>query len=280
MEWKNLYRGFMIGTTDLVPGVSGGTIAIMLGIYHRLLEAISGVFSREWKRHFMFLLPLAAGVVSALLLLSRLIEWLLAHHYEPTQFFFLGLIVGIIPFLLKEVDARNRYQARHYIGIIIGGVVAGCLAFLPSDPSAGPITNPGPLVLLGLFMAGWLASMAMLLPGISGSMVLLLLGVYPTAIYALSNLDLLLIAVIGAGVLLGFISSSKGIRYFLNRFPLMMYAVIIGLVTGSIFVIFPGFASNIWMNFLCLLTFGAGLAISILFRIRRSADHELERVSP
>ncbi|GIP32166.1 DUF368 domain-containing protein [Paenibacillus sp. J2TS4] len=268
MEWRNIYRGLLIGATDLIPGVSGGTLAIMLGIYDRLLEAISGFFSREWKRHIGFLIPLAVGMGTALILLSRLIKYLLAHHYEPTQFFFVGLIIGIVPFLLKQSDAKRNFSKRHIIMMLVAVVLAASLAFLPTDNSAEPITSLSFLTILGLFFSGWLASMAMLLPGISGSFVLLLLGVYPTAIHALSELNVPLIATIGAGVIIGFIVSSKGIRYLLSHYSHTTYAVIIGLIFGSVAVVFPGFPSHIETIAVSAVTFVAGLSLALAFGSR------------
>lgn len=90
-EWRNIYRGMLMGASDVVPGVSGGTIAVVLGIYDRLIEAINGFFTKEWKKHLKFLLPLGIGVVTSILLLARLIEWLFEHYPGPTQFFFPGI---------------------------------------------------------------------------------------------------------------------------------------------------------------------------------------------
>lgn len=265
MEWKNLYRGLIMGISDLIPGVSGGTIAVVLGFYDRLLEAISGFFSKDWKRYLGFLVPLALGIGLALLLLSRLIHYLLEQHFIPTQFFFMGLIIGVIPYLVKRVDAKRNFQSRHWIIVLVAGVLIGSMAFTNPDRSAEPMTTLSFLSVLGLFFSGWLASMAMLLPGISGSLVLLLLGVYPTAIYALSSLNIALIAVIGAGVAIGFIVSSKAIRYLLARYPIMMYALIIGLIVGSTFVVFPGFASHLGTLLISIVTFGSGLTITTYF---------------
>ncbi|WP_373233538.1 undecaprenyl phosphate translocase family protein, partial [Cohnella sp.] len=113
MEWKNIYRGFIMGISDLIPGVSGGTIAVILGIYNQLLEAISGFFSREWKQQLRFLVPLGIGVASALLILSKLIKYVLEHYYVPTQFFFMALVIGVIPMLFKESGARTHFKWQH-----------------------------------------------------------------------------------------------------------------------------------------------------------------------
>lgn len=264
MQWKNLYRGFFIGVSDLIPGVSGGTIAFILGIYEELLESISGFFSRDWKKHIGFLLPLAIGMGTTLLLFSRLIEFLLESYHVQTQFFFLGLIIGVLPFIAKEVNIKQNFKIGHYLLVILVGAALASLAFVnPIDQEV--ITKLTASNALGLFFAGWAGSMAMLLPGISGSFILLLLGVYSTAIGALSNFNIPIIAVIGAGVIVGFIVSSKVIRFLLARFKFVTFSVIIGLIFGSFFVIYPGFPEDGTYLIMCLLTFFIGLLVASLF---------------
>lgn len=265
MEWRNIYRGIIMGISDLIPGVSGGTIAVILGIYDRLLEAISGFFSKEWKKHIGFLIPLGIGVGSALLLLSKVIDYLLTHYFAPTQFFFMGLIIGILPILFKQVDVKHNFKASHVIILVIAAAGVASMAFFSPDKSGEPITSLGSmLTIVGLFLAGWLGSMAMLLPGISGSFILLLLGVYPTAINALSTLNIPIAAVIGSGVIVGFIVSSKAIRYLLANFEHTTYAVIIGLVIGSIAVVFPGIPNGAGLIISSILTFIAGFSVVTL----------------
>ncbi len=107
IEWRNILKGMTMGISDLIPGVSGGTIALVLGIYQRLIAAINGLFTKEWKKHLVFLMPLVLGIIVALLSISHLIEWLLVAYPQPTFFLFLGLIIGIIPTLLKDIDYRQ-----------------------------------------------------------------------------------------------------------------------------------------------------------------------------
>ncbi|CAM3157632.1 DUF368 domain-containing protein [Filibacter tadaridae] len=264
MQWRNLYRGFFMGISDLIPGVSGGTIAFILGIYDELLASISGFFSRNWKKQIGFLLPLGIGIVVALLSLSRVIEYLLENHHVPTQFFFLGLIIGVIPFIAKQADAKKNFKAGHILLIVVIGVLLASTAFIkPLDST--PITELTSSNAIGLFFAGWAGSMAMLLPGISGSFVLLLLGVYSTAIGALSNLNLPIIAVIGAGVIVGFIVSSKVISFLLSNFTYVTFAAIIGLIIGSIVVIFPGIPTGGASIIISIVTFVAGFIVAKLF---------------
>lgn len=264
MHWKNIYRGFLIGASDLIPGVSGGTIAFILGIYEDLLKAISGFFSREWRKHIGFLLPLAIGMGGTLLLFSRVIEYLLDNYNAQTQFFFLGLIIGIIPYITNEVNMKKNFKVGHYLLVIVVGVTLASLAFInPVD--YGVIKKLTASNALGLFLAGWAGSMAMLLPGISGSFILLLLGVYHTAIGALSDFNIPIIAVIGSGVIVGFIVSSKVIQFLLERFKYSTFSVVIGLVFGSIFVIYPGFPDDGTFFVMSLLALFTGLVVASLF---------------
>lgn len=264
MQWRNLYRGFFIGISDLIPGVSGGTIAFILGIYDELLASISGFFSRNWRKHIGFLLPLAIGMGLTLLLFSRVIEYLLKNYHEQTQFFFLGLVIGVLPFIAKQANIKTNFKIAHFLLILVVGAALASLALISPQDST-PITTLTSSNAIGLFFAGWAGSMAMLLPGISGSFILLLLGVYSTAIGALSNLNLPIIAVIGAGVIVGFIVSSKIISYLLNHFKHATFAVIIGLIIGSVFVMYPGLPEDGTYLVMSLLTFFIGLLVASLF---------------
>lgn len=264
MQWRNIYRGFFMGVSDLIPGVSGGTIAFILGIYDELLASISGFFSRDWKKYIGFLLPLGIGVGVALVSLSKVMEYLLENHHAPTQFFFMGLIIGVLPFIAKQADVKRNFGVKHIVLILILGVALASTKLIhPLDPT--PITVLTGSNAVGLFFAGWAGSMAMLLPGISGSFILLLLGVYSTAIGALSNLNLPIIAVIGAGVVVGFIVSSKIISYLLTHFTYVTFAAIIGLILGSLVVVYPGMPTGGSGIILSLFTFVAGFIVAILF---------------
>lgn len=262
MNWKNIYRGIMMGTSDLIPGVSGGTIAVLLGIYDELISSINGLFSKDWPKKLRFLIPLGIGMGAALLMLSKVMEWLLKYYPEPTYFLFLGLIIGIIPFLFKEAEATKTFSMKHYALLVVGALMIACLAFF-KEPNQGQIIENIDLSTYALlFVGGFLASAAMILPGISGSMVFWILGVYPTVIGALSNLKFDLIIVIGLGVVIGIVTMSKVIHYFLQHYRTSAYALIIGSVIGSIVVVFPGFASDHFLLIASVVTFGIGLLIA------------------
>jgi putative membrane protein len=269
-EWKNIYRGMIMGASDVIPGVSGGTIAVMLGIYDRLIAAINGIFSKEWKTHLRFLIPLGIGVVTSILLLAKVIEWLFEHYPAPTQFLFMGLIIGIIPYLAKKSEMKSTFKPYHYVLLLIGAVIVASMVFLKSDETA-VIQNMTAGTYTLLFFSGFIASAAMILPGISGSFILLIIGVYSTVISSISNFKLDVIFVVGIGILLGIIVMSKLIKFFLENYSSATYALIIGLVIGSIVVIYPGIPENAVLIIVSILTFLAGLFFArVLGRIEYS----------
>ncbi|MFD1851775.1 DUF368 domain-containing protein [Oceanobacillus bengalensis] len=263
MEWKNIYRGLIMGASDVIPGVSGGTIAVLLGIYDRLIASINGILSKEWKRHIGFLIPLGIGIVTAIFLLANVIEWLFEHYPGPTQFFFLGLILGVLPYLLHKAEAKKNFKINHILLLIVGiGIVASMAFFNPVEGDIIEDITASTYVLL--FFSGFIGSSAMIIPGISGSFMLLLIGVYSTIISAISNLQLDIIAVTGLGIAFGFLVMSRIIEYFLKNFFTATFAIIIGLVIGSIFVIFPGWPTSTTMVLLSVATFAIGLFVAYI----------------
>ncbi|MBH0231594.1 DUF368 domain-containing protein [Halobacillus yeomjeoni] len=257
-EWRNIYRGMLMGASDVVPGVSGGTIAVVLGIYDRLIEAINGVFSKEWKKHLKFLIPLGMGVSISIILLASLIEWLFEHYPDPTKFFFLGLIIGVLPYLAHKADMKRTFKVKHYVLLLIGaGIVASMAVFQTGE--SGQIQDLDSSTYLLLFFSGWLASSAMILPGISGSFILLVIGVYSTVVGGISDFKIDIIAVVGLGILFGILVMSKIVKFFLDNYTIGTFAVIIGLVIGSVFVIFPGVPGTLILWIVSFITFISGL---------------------
>lgn len=264
MEWRNIYRGFLMGISDLIPGVSGGTIAFLLGIYDRLLTSINGIFSKQWRKHIGFLVPLAIGMGTTIILFSRVIKFLLANYYAPTQYFFIGLIIGVLPFMAKQAKMKTTFKVWHYLVLLIVGGLLAMTAFIkPADSTI--ITSLTPATILVLFLSGWAASTAMLLPGISGSFVLLLLGMYSTAIAAISDFNIPVILVIGLGVMLGFVISSRIIQFLLKYHATLTYSIIIGLIIGSVFVIYPGIPESGTPFVMSAVSLIMGLLVSNLF---------------
>ncbi|MBP3953223.1 DUF368 domain-containing protein [Bacillus sp. YZJH907-2] len=263
-QWRNIIKGMMMGISDLIPGVSGGTIALVLGIYQSLIAAINGLLSKKWKEHVLFLIPLMLGIVLALLTVSHLVEWLLVEYPQPTFFFFLGLIIGIIPTLLKDINYKQTFTSKHYLILGLGAILVAATFFVKEDQLAEIMTQLVWSDYLLLFFGGWLASSAMILPGISGSFVFLLLGVYPTVINALSTLNLAVIITVGMGVVIGLIITSKVVTVLFKKYRTATYALMIGFIIGSIVVIYPGISEDFTLLILSLFAFVVGGLIAYL----------------
>ncbi|HCX2166327.1 TPA: DUF368 domain-containing protein [Staphylococcus aureus] len=279
-KWINILKGFAMGTSDLVPGVSGGTIALLLGIYNQFIASISGIFSRRFWPSFTFLIPIIIGMLLAMGSLSNLFNYLLSQHHIPTMFFFGGLIIGIVPYLLKISNYKTSFTTKHCMMVIAGIAILIVITLMNnSDKHAGETLTLSTGLIIKYFIAGMCASSAMLLPGISGSFMLLVFGVYGTVMLAISEVvklnfaGLPILLAVGFGVLAGFIISSKIIQYFLTHHKLMTFALIIGFVVGSLFAVFPGLPTNIMMWFVSLVVFIIGFIVSLTLG-RITAENE------
>ncbi len=264
MEWRNLYRGFIMGVSDVVPGVSGGTIALVLGIYQQLIEAINGVFTKAWLRSIAFLLPLLLGVGTALYFFSSIIKWLLENYENQVLFLFIGLIIGVLPMLLAKSNYKQSFGTQHYALFALAAILIASMAFFQEASAPPTITTFSASTYLIIFLSGWLASTAMILPGISGSLLLLIVGMYPTFLYLISEVVIEGLIPLAMGIVTGLIIMSKIIRYFLHNYYYQTFALIIGLVVGSVFVIFPGFEAQMMMNLMSVLMLGVGLFAAYL----------------
>lgn len=236
MEWNNIYRGVIMGISDIVPGVSGGTIAVLLGIYDRLIAAITNLFSKKWKESLQFLIPLVIGAGLAIFSFSHLMGWLLTYHGRTTFYLFMGLILGSLPYLFRESKLQENVENKRYVILLVLGIIL--INLLPLDPTGGSIISERSLgTYILLFFSGFLASAAMILPGISGSFVLLVIGMYHTVIHALTTVEISVILIVSAGIAIGILTMSKIIHYFLKTFYLESFTFIVGLVVGSVILI-------------------------------------------
>ncbi|WP_413377152.1 DUF368 domain-containing protein [Alkalihalobacillus sp. 1P02AB] len=260
---ERFFKGMLIGLTEVIPGVSGGTVALLIGLYERLIEAINGITTREWKRHFIFLINVGLGMGAAILIAARAIGWLIEHQPHPTFFFIMGLVLAIVPTLLRDVDYKKEFGAKHYILFLIALSLVGLTA-LASEDKGNIIEIFTWQTYVLLFLSGWLASTALILPGISGSLIFLILGVYATIIEAVSTFHMPVLITVGSGVLLGLLITSKIVRYFFYYHKSLTYAVMIGAVAGSVFVIYPGIPATLAEISICIITFILGFFVAYL----------------
>jgi putative membrane protein len=233
-------KGIAMGAADVVPGVSGGTIAFISGIYDELLRSIASVpealmqlvrgrIKAAWQTaNATFLLVLLAGILTSILSLARLITYLLAHHPVPVWSFFFGLILVSVYLVGRDI---GRWNWSRCVSFLLG------LAFAYWITVAAPIQwGSDPLT---LFFAGAIAICAMILPGISGSFILLLLGLYATVLGAVKSLDLAVLAVFAAGCLVGLLSFARLLSWMLSHWRDLTLAFLTGLMLGSLNKVWP-----------------------------------------
>lgn len=260
MEWRNVFRGMAMGVIEVVPGISSGTVAVLLGIYDRLIAAINGLTTRYWKRHIGFLIPLVIGMGIAIFSFSHVMTWLIENHIQPTYYFFIGLILGVLPFLFRQSKAKETFKFRHIVLLIIGILIITQMQVAPNEGAIIEERNLSIYVML--FFSGFIGSAIMILPGISGSFVLIVFGVYSTIMEAVTELEMTVILVVGTGIALGILTMSKIIHYFFGRYRSETFALIIGFIIGSVYVIFPGLPTGGLQFIIYTLLFLFGLTIA------------------
>ena len=240
------FKGFLFGIANLIPGVSGGTMAVVTGIYEKLINSISNIF-KQFKKSIIFLLIFAVGLLLAIFLGSKGLDYCLDNFYFPTCTLFLGLVLGGLPILMKEVKHKSSFL--NFILILLGlGLVIGLL-YLPISYHDGDLQVVDYFILAGV---GFIASVAMIIPGLSGMMIFKLFGYYDKLIDTLSNLtkmDLLidnitLLAPVGFGIIIGLFTAAKVIGFLFKRYKTQSYFVIIGFVIGSCLAICYDFIGN------------------------------------
>ena len=235
-------KGMAMGAADVVPGVSGGTIAFISGIYEELLTSISSInFSTlkllktkgikvVWKTiNGNFLLALLLGIFVSIVSLAKLISWLLENKPILVWSFFFGLVLASILYIGKQISKWNLITITV---LILGSIIAYYITTL--QPLISENSSP-----LFMFLAGALAICAMILPGISGAFILVLLGAYKPVLEAIHNRDYKLIAIIAFGAVVGLLSFSKVLKWLFNNFRNYTLAVLTGFILGSLNKIWP-----------------------------------------
>lgn len=234
-------KGMAMGAADVVPGVSGGTIAFITGIYDKLLGSISNIsfsllgllkkegFLAVWRKvNGTFLITLFSGIFTSILSLSKLLSHLLEAYPVLIWSFFFGLIIASIIYVGRMIKS---WGVKEVIGLILGTVLIVAISLLPTFESSSN--------LIYLFICGAIAICAMILPGISGSFLLLILGVYQAVLGAVSEFKLDVIAVFGAGALVGLLSFSRLLKWVLEKYRNTTMSVLTGFLLGSLYKIWP-----------------------------------------
>ena len=284
---RTFFIGLAIGMANVIPGVSGGTLAVVFNIYDKFVNAITLNFKKLWRnRKFVF--PLLIGMLGGVLVFSKLISIVYEKFPMQTNYFFTGLILGSIPMLFKYMTAKKegeKFSAGKITTIVICALAGFALLIylghlegvLGTPDMSGDLPDQTLPLTIRIFAAGLIGAVAMIIPGISGSLLMLIMGVYTIVMKSISLLfptlfasdfqlffkAFFLLLPNGVGVLIGLLSGAKLIAWLLKKIPNQTYAVIFGLICASAVNVFPGFNfATPWTgvgSIICLLA-GAAMA--------------------
>lgn len=233
-------KGIAMGIGNAIPGVSGGTIAVVTKIFDRLMENITPNIKKLIK-NMPFLIPVGIGMVIGIFCTSLVLEKLFETYYVPTQLFFLGLIIGSIPTILRECKKEtSKIRPVNLVPFFIGVLFMVALLFLNEGGSMfaeGASLTVRDVILY--IVMGFIGAAAMIIPGVSGSMIMKVFGAYDSIISAVANLDIAVLVVFAVGALIGLFVAVKIIDVLLKKFRQGTYCLILGLIMGSVAHIFP-----------------------------------------
>lgn len=242
---KLILRGVVIGIANIIPGVSGGTMAVAMGIYDKLIYALTHIFS-EFKKSMKLILPILIGAAIALIGVARILGKMFEIIPVQTNFLFIGLIVGGLPFILRKVKGQ-KVSAGNIIAFVLFFALVVGMAVLGEREGGAVALSVTPVSMVKMFFVGVIASATMVIPGVSGSMILMLMGYYTPI---LENINLFVNAVIafdmpailngvgifaplGIGIIIGIFAIAKLIEIVFAKWPLLAYYAIIGLIVAS-----------------------------------------------
>lgn len=276
----DIIKGIFIGIANIIPGVSGGTMALSMGIYDKLIGAVSNFF-KDWKKSLVILFPILIGCGIGFVGFTFLIEYLLVNQTYGTCMAFVGLILGGIPMLIKKLKQQTACTGK---GLGIGSVLCFLILFavsvgfplLSSDQETMRTLTAAPSTMVILFFIGIIAAATMVIPGVSGSLILMILGYYYGIIEAikgfleaLKNFDIpgltqgfLLLCPLGIGIILGIFLIAKLITFLFERYGVQTYCSILGLIAASPFAIFYNTGLLDSMGGLSLMQILAGIVLA------------------
>ena len=253
----DMLKGAVIGIANVIPGVSGGTMAVSMGIYNKLISSVSHLFS-QFKKSIRTLLPILIGCVIGIVCFTYAIKYLLTNQPLPTCLTFLGLILGGVPVLIREMKTgirksrRRKLTAMNVLAFLVMFLLAAALPFLKESTDTLTTLTATPGTMIVLFFMGIIAAATMVIPGVSGSMILMILGYYYGVINSITGfMDALkagnwnallgeaaILIPFGIGCVLGIFLIAKLIEYLFERHTVSTYAAILGLILSSPFGIF------------------------------------------
>ena len=254
----NIVKGIFIGAGAIVPGVSSGVLCVIFGIYEKLLDAVLNFF-KDIKQNIKFLFPIVLGVGIGVLLFSNMLNYLLYEFPIQTKSIFIGLIIGTIPSLIREVNEKETFKPQNVIYLLIALAIGVITVVLENRMHI--VNNVDGMSIVYLVVCGAIMSVGIVVPGVSSTIILMLLGVYSVYLQSVANLYLPVLIPLGIGLILGSIIVMKLTKKLLETYYSQTFYSIIGFTIGSIFVLLPQ-GMTVIEQVLCVLCIILGVYIS------------------
>lgn len=239
---KYVVFGIIIGVSNVIPGVSGGTMAIILNIYDKLMELVTLNIS-VIKKNLSFIIPLLLGVAVGIVGFSKLMKLSLQYYPTQTFFCFIGIVIGSLPLILHKAKQHESIQTKGYIAFICALGIMIALSFTNGDKESAKelikYTSLNVTSFIVIFLSMAIAAATMIVPGISGSLILIIIGTYGTIYgYIIAEFYIPLLIPAGLGAVFGLIGGAKLIKYMLHKYHQLTYCIILGLLIGSLFELY------------------------------------------
>lgn len=237
--------GLIFGFGSPIPGVSAGTMAILLNVYDKFFKSLHTIIT---KKNAPTITSFLLGWAFGLLGISNIMMFLFEHYGQVISFIFMGLILGCVPMIYKKATI-DKVKARNVVISVIAFLFMVFLAFFGDDMAANnniyQLGGVTPGLLAWIFFASFVSSMAMLIPGVGGSLMMIVFGIYTVYIEAVSTLNVLVIAVFGISMIFGVIAGIVITKKLLDSFAQTLYFAILGFILGSLLIIYPGFSVDL-----------------------------------
>lgn len=244
-------KGILIGAGCILPGISSGVLCVIFGIYEKLLDSILNFFS-DISKNFKFLFPIALGGVVGIIIFSKILQFLLYKFTMQTKSIFIGLILGGVVLLFKEIRKKEKFKINNAFYLLISLIIGISMVYMESRIGIKNLENVSYIYLI---FSGFFMSIGIVVPGVSSTIILMLLGIYSLYLSSVSHIYLVVLIPMLIGVFLGSLFFMKIIKYLLDKFYVKTMCSIIGFTIGSIFVLMPQVGSflEIFISALCAL---------------------------
>lgn len=228
--------GTLIGAGAILPGISSGVLCVIFGIYDKLIDSILGFF-KNIKESFKFLLPICVGVGLGVVLFGNILKTLFLLYDIQIKFAFIGLILGGLPSLIRIANSKKGFRLHYLLYTIISFTISIFLILLEKNINTYPLINSQNI--LFLIFSGFIMSAGVVIPGISSTVLLMLLGTYEVYLDAVSSINMFILFPMGIGLVLGGLVFLKFIQYAFEHYFSQIYYIIIGFVLGSLPILYP-----------------------------------------